>query len=94
MSSSKGSRDGIFGSVYNRVSSSHAKHVFQHNKTYGFLLVSLDNREVLRIMHTLHHKPRNGLLILGVDTGSFDQLVLELRDGGLARVLGTKVNLY
>lgn len=95
MSSSKDFRGDIFDSLHDtKISACSRLGIFEEYKTYRFLLVALDNGEISRIMHTLHHEPRDGFLVLGVDTRSFNQLVLELGDGCLARVLGTKVNLF
>lgn len=47
----------------------------------GFLLVALDDGEVLLVEHRLHDEPGDGLLVVGVDVGSLDKLSLELGDG-------------
>jgi len=93
-SSNKGFPDGISGSLNNTMISACTQCEFQPDITYRFLLITLNNGEISWIMHTLHYEPRDGLFVLGINTRGFDQLVLELSDGGLARVLRTKVNLF
>ena len=92
-SSNKGSRDDISGSSRNTMISAYT-HIFQQDTTYRFLLITLNDGEISWIMHALHYEPRNGLLVFRVNTRGFNQFVLELSDGGLARVLGTKVHLF
>lgn len=45
------------------------------------LLESLDNSELSRVMHVLHHKPVDRFFVFSVDSCCFDELAADLLDG-------------
>jgi len=49
--------------------------------TYTFIFESLYNRECSWVVNILHHNPVDGLLVLAVNAGSFNQLCLEAGNG-------------
>lgn len=55
---------------------------------YRFPFVPLHDRELALIKHTLHHKPRQGLFVLRVDAGSFDELAFQFFDAIRVRLRG------
>lgn len=55
------------------------------------MLVAFYNGKGPLVLIILHHKPRNCLLVLAVHIASFDELVVQFRDG-LGGVLGVEVD--
>lgn len=44
------------------------------DKSYRFLLIALDNSEGSGVLVVLHDEPRDGFLVLRIDTAGFDEL--------------------
>ena len=59
--------------------------------TYTLMFVALYDSKGSLVLMILHHEPRDCLVVFAVHTASFDELVMQFRDG-LVGVFGIEVD--